>query len=129
VNDDCSEAAYSDSIEVAFTPPITVPGDYLLEFTSGAVDGTCHIQVGGKTLEPCTSASLFVDGKNADGVVTLAALRAWFNYAPSTFKLTLTGEEGILFQQTITPQYVTDEPNGRGCGVRKRAVVSVTVDP
>lgn len=126
-SDDCSDAAFSDSIEIVFTPTITVPGDYRLEFTSGAVDGTCHIQVGGTTLEPCTSASLFVDGKNADGVVTLSTLRAWFNYGPPSFELVLENDESVIFRQSITPEYATDEPNGPGCGIRKRAVVSVTV--
>jgi hypothetical protein len=126
-NDDCTNEAFSDAVQVTFAPELTEPGEYELGFTSNVVDGICRVVVGGKVIEPCTSAQLSVTGKNSEGVVVLTALRVWFDYAPQSFELSVTKDGVNLLERTFTPEYAEDEPNGNGCGVRRLAVVPIAI--
>jgi hypothetical protein len=126
-SESCADETYVDTIQIQFAPELTQSGDYQLNFASGPVNGSCNVTVGGTVIEPCTSSHLSVEGKDSSGLVVLSTLRAWFDYAPFTFDLSLAKDDVNLTTQTITPQFVEDEPNGKGCGIQRQAVVPLTV--
>jgi hypothetical protein len=123
----CEQEVLPDVIDIRFVPELTAPGDYRVLFSSSALTGTCDVSVGTDHLEPCSSAHLSVEGETASGEVTLAALRAWFDYGPPSFELTISHDSEVLVRGQFEPQYEQEEPNGRGCGERERAEVTVSV--
>jgi hypothetical protein len=128
-SDDCANGIFTESIRIQFLPPVTTVGEYEVAFTSGALNGTCTVAVGGTSLKPCDAAKMTIEGKNGDGVVELKQLRVWFDYAPSTFGLAVKKDGNLIYQSSITPTFTTDEPNGKGCGIRHQALVSVELTP
>lgn len=128
-SEDCANTIFTESIQIQFLPTITAVGEYEVAFTSGALNGTCTVAVGGTSLKPCDSAKMTIEGKNGNGVVELKQLRVWFDYAPSTFSLAVRKDENLIYQSSLTPIFETDEPNGKGCGIRHQAIVTVEITP
>jgi hypothetical protein len=125
--DACAEEFYPDAIEIQFQPGATAAGHYRIDFSSPPINGSCDVTVGDTHLAPCTNAHLSIDGKGQDGLVVLSALRVWFDYAPSAFELTLTREGVQVLSESFAPDYLTDEPNGKGCGLRRQSVITVAI--
>jgi hypothetical protein len=123
----CGDRVLPDVVDIRFVPTITDPGDYRIRFSSSVLTGTCDVSVGSIQLAPCSNARLSVDGESENGTIILAALRAWFDYGPDRFELTISREDVVVISDLYTPQYELDEPNGRGCGERQRAEVAVSI--
>ena len=47
-------------------------------------------------------------------------------YSPPTFTIQIEGDDGPVAEDTFTPDYEVDEPNGPGCGERHRATVTMS---
>ena len=70
----------------------------------------------------CGDASDFWMVSNADGS-GISEVNVW-EFAPESFEVALYLDDELFDAKSFSPDYLVDEPNGRGCGERSSAEVT-----
>jgi hypothetical protein len=127
---DCTDMDAPSGLVLAFEPVISTPGTWAFDLAEG-FSAHCEVDLPapnppGKDWEnPCSEYD-FADLDFSDDWTSVTDLSIQ-NEAPASVRLTVSFDEGVVFDETITPKYEVDEPNGEGCGDRHLATVSVKV--
>jgi len=129
---ECNLMYAPDHLGIAFDPEITAEGTWTFEL-SGDFDALCEVDLpvpdpSNMEYTPCGGVDLVDLGLSGDGVgVTGLSI---MDEAPASVTLTVSFDGSVVYEDTLTPAYDVDEPNGTGCGERYGTEVTVVVpDP
>ncbi len=126
---DCNLMYSPSNLQLVFDPEITAEGTWTFELT-GDFDALCEVDLpvpdpSDMAYTPCGGVDLVDLGLSDDGV-GVTDLHV-MNEAPASLTLIVSFDGSVVFEDTFTPSYDVDEPNGTGCGERYSASVSVEV--
>lgn len=123
----CNLMAWNHQLTLDLAPSISAEATYEFEIKDGATNPKCTVTIGSNPVETC-SENLSVTRSSTSSVpYGISALNLTYSDAeelPNSLVLSIT-TDGVKTEYTLTPDYEIDEPNGDGCGERKRATVKV----
>jgi hypothetical protein len=78
-------------------------------------------QTEGDTAYCTDNVTLTLSGAG-DAVVHMSVL----GFTPPTLIVEILDDDGLVAEDTFTPDYAVDEPNGPGCGERRVATITMS---
>ncbi len=126
---DCNLMYAPDQLSIAFDPEITAQGSWRFEL-SVDVYAECEVELpvpdpSNMDYTPCGGAGGVDLRFSEDGLAVTDLVIG--DEAPATVTLTVLFDGSLVYEETLTPAYDVDEPNGAGCGERYSTEVTVEV--
>lgn len=119
----CTEMYAPSGVSIGFEASDWPAGDYVFE-----IDGIeCDVTLPGSDGAFCESGGaaleLLTDASGA------AVQSAWLQEStPDPLSIVVSRDGTVIFEDEVSPAYTVDEPNGKGCGERTSASVTVSID-
>ncbi len=124
----CNLMYAPSGVVVTFDADAWAPGTWEIE-----VDGlVCTVELGAES-EPFERIPCDDDGvarlelvltEGGDGIDFAHLIER----TPETLDVAVRHDDAVVVDTSLVPEYVVDEPKGRGCGERRAAGVTVVVD-
>lgn len=126
---DCTLMYAPDGLTVVFAPALTTSGVWGVEL-AGEVEAACEVTLpvpdpSDMTYTPCGDTE-GVDLRIAEDGLSVRALT--IEASPPSATVVVEHDGAPVAEETFTPVYTQDEPNGEGCGVRSLAEVELDTD-
>lgn len=104
----CTKEAHMEGFHLWLVRPAWEPGEYLLEGTADGEPFACTMN--SSRVVKCSPATVSFDAREQNDLV--------FSSNPGRVEVTVTLDGERLGEGSFRPDYLRDEPNGEGCGVR-----------
>jgi hypothetical protein len=121
----CNEMYAPSGLSIGFEAADWPAGAYAVEVEGVACTVTLPSEDGGATCDADSAPYLeLMLTSGGDAIQS-----AWYyEDAPDPVSIRVSRDGTVIFEDDISPDYTVDEPNGKGCGERTSAAITVALD-